>query len=223
MQQRVLLGAEQTNGATTKIPRLSTGTTRKFKTRRSQSTVSSISDVFADESTTKGKAGLSVSGMKLRSEKNLDGNQGRSGETGQASETLTDPFEEGEHTLIRPDYHYYADLEEPEEDFERDEVERTEEASKRSVVEPREELWFRGMSKPETKGNKWRKEQSSLVKQSKNAMMSSISPREEQTSSKAKKSWSSLYDERMASLQIEVLSSSYEHPEIAHSDVPKER
>ena len=157
--------------------------------------------------------------MKLRSEKNLDGNQGRSGETGQASETLTDPFEEGEHTLIRPDYHYYADLEEPEEDFERDEVERTEEASKRSEVELREELWFRGMSKPETKGNKWRKEQSSLVKQSKNAMMSSISPREEQTSSKAKKSWSSLYDERMASLQIEVLSSSYEHPEIAHSDV----
>ena len=63
-----------------------------FKTRRSQSTVSSISDVFADEATTKIQPGLSVSGMKLRSEKNLDGNQGRSGEIGQASVTLTDPF-----------------------------------------------------------------------------------------------------------------------------------
>ena len=89
--------------ARTKVPRLSTWTTRKFKTRRSQSTISSISDVFADEATTKGQADLSVSGMKLRSEKNLDGNQGRSLETRQASETLMDPFEEGEKTLIRPD------------------------------------------------------------------------------------------------------------------------
>ena len=115
-----------------------------FKTRRSQSTVSSISDVFADEATTKIQPGLSVSGMKLRSEKNLDGNQGRSGEIGQASVTLTDPFEEGEQTLIRPDYHHHADLEEPGEDFEREEVERTEEASECSEVEPREELLFRG-------------------------------------------------------------------------------
>ena len=75
------------------------------------------------------------------------------------------------------------------------------------------------MSKSETKGNKWRKEQSSLVKQSKNAMMSSISPSEEQTSSKAKKSWKSLYDELMASLQTEGLSSNYDYPEIAHPDV----
>ena len=50
-------------------------------------------------------------------------------------------------------------------------------------------------------------------------MMSSISPSEEQTGSKAKKSWKSLYDERMASLQIEGLSSSYDHPEITHPDV----
>ena len=107
-------------GTITKIPRLSTGTTRKFKTRRSQSTVSSISDVFADEATPKGQAGLSVSGMKLRSEKNLDGNQGQSCETGPASETLTDPFEGGEQTLIRLDYHHHANLEEPGEDFERE-------------------------------------------------------------------------------------------------------
>ena len=60
---------------------------------------------------------------------------------------------------------------------------------------------------------------SSLAKQSKNAMMSSISPKEEQTGSKAKKSWKSLYDERMVSLQTEGLSSSYDHPEITHPDV----
>ena len=177
-------------GTTTKIPKLSTGTTRKFKTRRSQSTVSSISYVFADEATTKGQAGLSVSGMKLRSEKNLDGNQGQSGETGRASETLTDPFEEGKQTLIRPDYHHHADLEEPGEEFEREEVERSEEASQRSEAEPREEVLFRGMSKSETKGNNCRQEQSPLVKQNKNALMSSISPSEEQTSSKPRKAGS---------------------------------
>ena len=77
-------------------------------------------------------------------------------------------------------------------------------------------MLFRGMSKSETKTHKWRKEQSSVVKQSKNA---SISPSEEQTGSKAKKSWKSLYDERMASLRTEGISSSYDHPEITHSDV----
>ena len=99
-----------------------------------------MSDVFADEATTKGQADLSVSGMKLRSEKNLDGNQGQSSETEWARETLMDPFEEGEQTLIRPDYHHHADLEEPGEDFEREEVERTEEATERSEAEPREDI-----------------------------------------------------------------------------------
>ena len=59
-------------GSTTKIPRLSKGSTRKIKTRRSQSSFSSASDVFADNESTKGQVDLSVSGMKLRSEKNLD-------------------------------------------------------------------------------------------------------------------------------------------------------
>ena len=94
----------------------------------------------------------------------------------------------------------------------REEVERTGEASEHSEVEPREEVLFRRRSKSETKSNKWRKEQSSLVKQSKNAI-------EEQMDSKAKKSWTSLYDERMASLQTEGLSSSYDHTEITHPDV----
>ena len=83
------------SGVTTKIPRLSTGTTRKFKTRRSRPPISSISDVFADEAKTRDQAGLSVSGMKLRSEKNLNGDEGRSAEARPASQTPTDPFEGG--------------------------------------------------------------------------------------------------------------------------------
>ena len=82
-------------GVTTKIPRLSTGSTRKFKTRRSRFTISSVSDVFADEATTRGQAGLSMSGMKLRSEKNLNGDERRSAEAEPASKTPTDPFEGG--------------------------------------------------------------------------------------------------------------------------------
>ena len=130
-----------------------------------------------------------------------------------------DPFDEGEQTLIRPDF-------EPSEDLEREEVERTEETSERSEVEPREEVLFKGMSKSETKSHRWRGEyshsastHSSLAKQSNNAMMSSISPSEEQTGSKAKKSWKSLYDERMASLPTVGLTSSDDYPEIAHPDV----
>ena len=206
-------------GLTTKIPRLSKGSTRKFKTRRSQSSFSSASYVFAETESTKGQPDLSVSEMKLRSEKNLDGDQRRSAEAGTASETLVDPFDEGEQTLIRPDF-------EPSEDLEREEVERTEETSERSEVEPREEVLFKGMSKSETKSHRKRGEyshsastHSSLAKQSNNAMMSSISPSEEQPGSKAKKSWKSLYDERMASLPTVGLTSSYDYPEIAHPDV----
>ena len=158
-------------GSTTKIPRLSKGSTRKFKTRRSQSSFSSASDVFAENESTKGQLDLSVSGMRLRSEKNLDGDQRRSAEAGTASETLVDPFDEGEQTLIRPDF-------EPSEDLEREEVERTEETSERSEVEPREEVLFKGMSKSETKSHRWRGEyshsastHSSLAKQSNSAMI----------------------------------------------------
>ena len=125
-----------------------------------------------------------------------------------------DPFDEGERTLIRPDF-------EPDEVLEREEAERTEETPERPEVEPREEVLYRGMSKSETKSYKWRKEpshltsaHSSLAKQSNNAMMSSMSPGEEQTFSKAKKSWKSLYDERMASLPTVGLTSSDDYPEI---------
>ena len=206
-------------GSTTKIPRLSKGSTRKFKTRSSQSSFSSASDVFAENESTKGQPDLSVSEMRLRSEKNLDSDQRRSAETGTASETLVDPFDEEEQTLIRPDF-------EPSEDLEREEVERTEETSERSEVEPREEVLFKGMSISETKSHRWRGEyshsastHSSLAKQSNNAMMSSISPSEEQPGSKAKKSWKSLYDKRMASLPTVGLTSSYDYPETSHPDV----
>ena len=87
-------------------------------------------------------------------------------------------------------------------------------------------MLFKGRSKSETKSHRWRREyshsantHSSLAKQSNNAMMSSISASEEQPGSKAKKSWKSLYDERMASLRTEGLSSSYDYPEITHPDV----
>ena len=117
-------------GSTTKIPKLSKGSTRKFRTRRSQTSFSSASDAFAEDESTKGQPDLSVSEMKLRSEKNLDGNQRRSDEAEPASETLVDPFDEGERTLIRPDF-------EPDEVLEREEAERTEETSERPEVEPR--------------------------------------------------------------------------------------
>ena len=104
--------------STTKIPRLIKESTRNFKTRCSQSSFSSASDVFAENESTKGQPDLSVSEMKLRSEKNLDGDQGRSAKVGPANETLVDPFDEGERTLIRPDF-------EPSEDLEREEVERS--------------------------------------------------------------------------------------------------
>ena len=137
-------------GSTTKSPRLSKGSTQKFKTRRSRFSFSSASDVFAEDESTKGQPDLSVSEMKLRSEKNLDGDQGRSAEARPASEMLVDPFDEGERTLIRPDF-------EPSEDLEREEVEGTEETSERSEVEPREEVLFRRMSKSETKSHRWRR------------------------------------------------------------------
>ena len=120
---------------------------------------------------------------------------------------------------LAPDYHHLADLEEPGEDFEREEVERTEEASECSEVGEREELLFKGTFKSEAKSNRWRKEQSSLVKHGKNAMMSSISPREEQPSSKAKRSFKTMYDERMRSLRTDVLSSGYDSLGLMHSDM----
>ena len=51
-------------GSTTKIPTLSKGSTRKFKTRRSQSSFSSASDVAAENELTKGQPDLTVSEMK---------------------------------------------------------------------------------------------------------------------------------------------------------------
>ena len=51
-------------GETTKIPRMSTGSVGRFKSRRSQSSISSNFDVFACGATSEGHSDLSVSGMK---------------------------------------------------------------------------------------------------------------------------------------------------------------
>ena len=179
-------------GELTKIPKLSTGSTRRFRSRRSQPSISSITDVFAGEAASEGSSDFSVSGMKLRSEKNRDGDDEEDAKAGAANVKTTDPFEEGEQTLIRLDHHYREDPEEPGEEPEWEETGETQEPSERSEVGIREELLFKGTSKSETKGNSRRKEQSSLVKQGKNAMMSSISLREELPSSKAKRSFKTM-------------------------------
>ena len=81
-------------GETTKIRRLSTGSTRRFRSRRSQSSISSITDVFACEAATEGHSDLSVSRMKLRIEKNRDGDEERDADARAANVTPNDPFEE---------------------------------------------------------------------------------------------------------------------------------
>ena len=70
----------------------------------------------------------------------------------------------------------------------------------------------------ETKSSRCRKEQSSLVKQGKNVMMSSISPREKQPSLRAKRSFKTMYDERMRSLRTDGLSSGYDGLGLMHSE-----
>ena len=47
--------------------------------------------------------------------------------------TPTDPFEEGEQTLIRPDHRHREDLEEPGEDFERVETGKSQDTSESTV------------------------------------------------------------------------------------------
>ena len=46
--------------------------------------------------------------------------------------TPTDPFEEGEQTLIRPDHHHHEDLEERSDDFEREGIEKPQRTSAHS-------------------------------------------------------------------------------------------
>ena len=114
-------------GETTKIPRLSTGSTRRLKSRRSQSSISSVSDVFAGETASEGHCDLSVSGMKLKSEKNVNGDEGQNAEAGDPNVKPTEPFKEGEQTLILPDHHHQEDPQEPDDDLEREEVDKTRE------------------------------------------------------------------------------------------------
>ena len=77
------------------IPRLSTGSTRMFKSWRSQFSISRITDVFTCGAATEGHSDLSVSGMKLRSKKSRDADDDRDDEAGAANVTPTDLYEEG--------------------------------------------------------------------------------------------------------------------------------
>ena len=86
------------------------------------------------------------------------------------------------YRVTPPSYHHHADLAEPGEDFRTLNGRKVKERKRpRSVPRSKREknCCSRGTSKSETQSNNWRKEQSSAVKQGKNAMMSSISRREE--------------------------------------------
>ena len=52
-----------------------------------------------------------------------------------ANVTATDPFEEGEQTLIRPENYHHEDLEEPGDDTEREGIEKPQRTSERSETD----------------------------------------------------------------------------------------
>ena len=135
MQRRDSITTKIPRLSTTKIPRLSTGSTQRFKSQSSESSISTISGVFACEATSEGHSDLSVSGKKLRSDKNLDGDEGRNAEAGLANITPMEPFEEGEQTLIRPDHHHQEDPHEPGEDLEQEGVEKPRRTSEHSEAD----------------------------------------------------------------------------------------
>ena len=73
-------------------------------------------------------------------------------------------------------------------------------------------------TKSKTKSDTRRKEKSSQAKQSKNALILSMSHRERGASSNSRKSFKTLYDERMTATQASGLSSGFAPLEPTHSD-----
>ena len=73
---------------------------RRLKLRRNQTFVSSTSDVIVSEATSEERGDLLVSGLKLRSKKNLDGNEARTSVAGTTNLTPPDRFEEEEQMLL---------------------------------------------------------------------------------------------------------------------------
>ena len=67
--------------------------------------------------------------------------------------TPTEPFEEGEQTLIRPDHYHQEDRQEPDDDLKREKVEKIREILVPSEANAGEKLRFKGTSKSETKSN----------------------------------------------------------------------
>ena len=104
-------------GLTTKIPRLTKGSTRKFKTRLSQFSFSSVSDVFADNESTKGQAFSERNETKKREEPRWQSRAKCRGRTGERS--AYGLLRRRGKMLIRPVF-------EPGEDIEREEFQRTE-------------------------------------------------------------------------------------------------
>ena len=141
--------------------------------------------------------------MNVRSEKNLDGDEGGNADAEMANVIPPDFFDGGEQTLIRPDRHHHDDLERSVDDSERERIEVSDKTSEHSEANAGEEQSFNGTYKSDTKSDIRRKEQFSLAKQSKNAMMSSISPSKEHFSSKTKMRLKTFYDERKISLQAD--------------------
>ena len=82
--------------------------------------------------------------MKLRSEKNLGGDEGRDAEAGAVNVAPTDPFDQGEQTLNQPDCHHHDDLERSGDDFERERVKESQRTSERSEAKTGEERLFKG-------------------------------------------------------------------------------
>ena len=80
---------------------------------------------------------LLVSGMKLRSEKNLDGKEGQKNEAEEANLKPTDPIGEREQTLSRRNCNHHEDLEWSADNFEPERIEES--RIPRSVPRPIQE------------------------------------------------------------------------------------
>ena len=171
-----------------KIPRLCTDSTLQFKSRWNQFSVSSTSEVFV-KVTYEGRDDFLVIGRK-RCIKKVDSVEGRSAEAGAVNAMQLDPFEE--EMLIQPDHHHHRELERSDGDSEQEKTEGPGRSSELSKAFAGEELLSKSLSKSEARSDTRKKEQPSLTKQSKIAMVSSISPREEKSSSKMKKEFSDI-------------------------------
>ena len=133
------------------IPRLRTGSTQEFELRRSQSSVSSTSEVLVNGVTNKGCDDLLLIGTKLRSGQNVDGDERRSSEAGVANAGQPNYFEEGEILQSNPTTTMIGILKDSAMTLSIERIETQERTSKRSESNAREQLLPKGSSKSKTK------------------------------------------------------------------------